>query len=217
MDKINFPFQLSSCFVLKENSSILGSDIESIPVSGFLAKASPSRVEEFRRGRFCALSALSKLGNYNNFIIEVDDDRSPVWPKDVVGSISHSKAYSCSAVASCQELIGIGVDLESSARVKEKLARMIKFNSDVKSDPRLSTEELLSLIFSAKESFYKALYPQVKCFFGFEDAAVTKINESSFSIELLKDLSDDYKSGASFNGLYSFFDEHILTIIEIKA
>lgn len=216
MDKLELPFQLKSCFVLKKNSSILDSDIESIPISEVLVKACFSRKQEFQRGRVCAAEALNSLGEYNHYIVEVEDDRSPIWPRGVVGSISHCKKYSCSVAASSAELTAVGIDLESTVRVQDKLARMIQFDSDIQSDSRLSSTELLSLIFSAKESLYKALYPQVKCYFGFEDAALTEVTESNFSIKLINDLSCDYKKGASFKGNFLFFDEHVLTVIEIS-
>jgi enterobactin synthetase component D len=69
-----------------------------------------------------------------------------------------------------------------------------------------------SLIFSAKESLFKALYPLVEKYFYFKDAEIIKINILScdheiisgrFKITLLKDLNTDFTSGYHIWG--SFF------------
>jgi enterobactin synthetase component D len=49
-----------------------------------------------------------------------------------------------------------------------------------------------TLIFSAKESLFKALYPTVKSYFGFEHARVHDIGEGYVSLKLNSDFAKLY-------------------------
>ena len=116
-------------------------------------------------------------------------------------------------------MLGLGIDLEGMGRAKTELTRYITSDKDLKAHNDFSQEELLTLIFSAKESLYKALYPSVKKFFGFEAAAVKKIDSQNkeFTIELLTHLSDVFTPGqrSLFTGRYEHDHQTCLTAIEI--
>ena len=49
----------------------------------------PKRKCEFLSGRICARLAQIELGNSEIFQIRQNEDRSPIWPEDMIGSISH--------------------------------------------------------------------------------------------------------------------------------
>jgi 4'-phosphopantetheinyl transferase EntD len=146
-------------------------------------------------------------------------DRAPVWPPGVIGSISHNQLLAGAAVAKSTSLIGIGIDLEVMGRVKGELARFIRTPEDLKTHNSYNESELLTIIFSAKESLYKALYPIVKCFFGFEAAAVREVDHlnCTFKIDLLKNLSDSLgPSGRfQFEGHFKIIEKNCLTVLEI--
>jgi len=63
----------------------------------YLGRAVPKRVREFAAGRLCARRALAEFGIVD-FAVEVADDRQPVWPASMVGSITHTAGF-CAAVA----------------------------------------------------------------------------------------------------------------------
>jgi enterobactin synthetase component D len=165
------------------------------------------------------MAAKAHLGHDLLDIPVAEDGRAPSWPSNVVGSITHSRHLVAAAISDTKLLIGLGIDLEEKDRVKIELAKNILSVQDLKIAPGLSERELLTLIFSAKESLYKALYPLVKKYFGFDKAAVTKIDLENkvFIIELLDVLSADFnpKKRFRFAGKFAFLNQHILTVLEI--
>uniref|UniRef100_UPI0026F03213 4'-phosphopantetheinyl transferase family protein n=1 Tax=Lonsdalea britannica TaxID=1082704 RepID=UPI0026F03213 len=78
---------------------------------------------------------------------------------------------------------------------------------------RFST--LLTLAFSAKESLYKALYPQVKHYFDFLDVKLVTLDNvrHTFTLELLCDLSPDFPRGRRFSGTYQLREQDVITFI----
>lgn len=184
-----------------------------------LKTAHPERRKEFILGRICASRAYYEVERENLLELISNEDRSPAWPSSVVGSISHSKEWVGAAVAKASDLIGLGIDFETIGRAKPEISSHIKTEEDLKNHPDLSEEELLTLIFSSKESLYKALHPIIKKFFGFQDAAVKEINveNGSFVIVLLTDLSDNFgpKTRHEFHGRFAVYAETCLTVLEI--
>ncbi|MDO9181796.1 MAG: 4'-phosphopantetheinyl transferase superfamily protein, partial [Bacteriovorax sp.] len=152
--------------------------------------------------------------------LPISESRAPLWPVDIVGSITHNHSLVGAAVSKNTELLGVGIDFEVMDRVKCEMGRYICGPQDLKSHADLSDTEILTLIFSAKESLYKALYPSVNCFFGFNAAAVKEINflEGSFIIELVSQINLNFgPSGRSqFQGRFLIQDNNCLTVLEIK-
>ncbi len=179
------------------------------------------RRSEFIRGRFCAHMAILNQFNKRVYDIKSANDRVPIWPENVVGSLTHSEYYAGAVVASQEAMLGVGLDIENISRLKDEISKMIIFDSDVKRPNELTQQEYLALIFSAKESLYKALYPQVKKFFGFKAAALKSVDvkDKSFEIELIESLSDEIspQSLGVLRGRFLIIDCHILTSILIPV
>ena len=179
----------------------------------------PNRKNEYLLGRVCASRAHELCTNKELLSLPTNADRSPQWPSDVVGSISHNQYWVGAAVAWEADLIGVGIDFEVMGRTKLELAKQIRSPGDILKHPELSDEDLLTIIFSCKESLYKALYPSVKKFFGFEDAALSKLDLSNgtFTIDLLTQLSLKFgiSSHQSFNGRLALDNRNCLTVLEI--
>lgn len=145
-----------------------------------------------------------------------NEDRSPIWPSGFIGSISHSK--NLVVVALSQNSKYLGIDLENIGRMKNEVFDKISIEEDVKNVNGLSEEQLMTLIFSAKEALYKALYPEVKKFFGFEYAYVQNvfIDKNSFEICLKKPINEQWtpEKAKVITGRYLFDQGHCLAIIE---
>jgi 4'-phosphopantetheinyl transferase EntD len=83
------------------------------------APMSPDRLKEFSQGRWHARKALAQLG-VAEASLPVSANRSPVWPKGFVGSISHVPANRqtnqpgqiVAVAAQSKDCSGLGVDLE---------------------------------------------------------------------------------------------------------
>jgi 4'-phosphopantetheinyl transferase EntD len=121
-----------------------------------LARAIPSRLREFAAGRSAARGAMVLLG-LAPVAIPFGDDRAPVWPKGMTGSITHTKT-DCLAAVSHADCV-LGIDMEREGRVDPNLWPTILQDGE---DSNQAT-----LIFAAKEAVYKAQYRLTRAVFGF--------------------------------------------------
>lgn len=177
------------------------------------------RQREYLLGRFCATQAYRLCTGQDLSELPTLADRSPRWPQAVVGSLAHNQRYVIAVVALQSVLCGVGVDIEQTSRPKPQLRARICNDKDLITHPDFSDQQLLALIFSAKESLYKALYPSVKQFFGFEAAALTSVDRtrSAFTMQLLQDLRSPFLLEQRFeiHGRYQFVEDSVLTVIEV--
>lgn len=215
-------FTKSSFFSLKKEEELSPELIilqSKIILNETISNFHPKRKDEYVLGRMCASKAFENCLGLELLSLPSHKDRSPIWPIEVVGSIAHDKNYVGAAVAKKSDLIGLGIDFEEMGRTKMELSSHIRSNEDLKYHVDFSEEELLTLIFSTKESLYKALYPLVQKFFGFEDAALRSINLDTgiFQIDLLTQLSLNFGPNSlhSFQGRFTVKNKTCLTVLEI--
>jgi len=142
------------------------------------------REREFLMGRRCAAQLLSDRGIVG--AVEVNRDRSPAWPAQSVGSISHSDRWTLACVAGAETVRSVGIDTEPliAAETKELIERDVAMAGEMQILTSLGfdTSAALTLIFSAKESFYKCWYPITKQFLEFRDVQVVGATESSLTL-----------------------------------
>lgn len=77
----------------------------------------------------------------------------------------------------------------------------------------------LLIVFSAKESLFKALYPQSQHIFRFEAAKLCEIelNNNFFSLELTRQLAPGLCAGYRITGHYLIGDNYVTTIVITAA
>lgn len=129
---------------------------------------------EFIAGRVCARKLLSKYG-WPDYPIVIGKDRVPVWPPDIVGSISHTEGFCGVAVALKSDFSSIGLDVECIGKMKQDIWRCIATPSElnwIQSLPGCEQQKYATLIFSAKECFYKCQYMITKRWFNFHDVVI---------------------------------------------
>ena len=181
---------------------------------------SKKRRNEFILGRKCAHKALSRFGLESEPILRNFETREACWPNSVWGSISHSAGFAAAAVGLKKEINGIGIDLEGFSRSLDiKISRHVCVASELEWLESLKTKEAhraLRIIFSAKESIFKCLYPRTKTYFSFKDAVVS-INgeEKKFSFYILKSIPGIIKQDFPQHGRYSEIDKMLLTSVYI--
>ncbi|MBU2711126.1 4'-phosphopantetheinyl transferase family protein [Zooshikella harenae] len=182
-------------------------------------KAVLKRQIEFMAGRYCAQQALYAFGVKPPVMVPVNKDRSPHWPDGIVGAITHSDHLALAVVAAKKNVTALGIDLEKeiATTVARDIAKQIISLTEQNNCAKWGCpfNWFLTLAFSAKESLYKALYPHVKQFFGFETAELIELNtlEQSFRLQLTEDLSVNYKAGDCFRGMYSYQEGFVCTLI----
>lgn len=136
------------------------------------------RQREFSAGRVCANVALDQVGSQGP--VGQAKDRSPIWPDNVNGSITHNDRYACAAVTNDQRIRSLGIDIESVVTPKtlQLLRQEIVTDQEWELAQTLdhAPEIAFTIIFSAKESFYKCWYPVTHEYFGFKQAVVQSID-----------------------------------------
>jgi 4'-phosphopantetheinyl transferase EntD len=133
---------------------------------------------------------LRELG-YDDFDLLPGSDRAPIWPEGVVGSITHCAGYTAAAATTVAEVMSLGIDAEVDAALPDEVAALVMQRTELRSVARL---ERLSpgvhwgrLLFSAKESVYKAWYPVRHEWLGFEEVQITMSLDGSFEALVLRD------------------------------
>lgn len=138
-----------------------------------LARAVEKRRREFALGRQCARAALGRLG-FPPVSILPGPKRQPMWPAGVVGSITHCSGYCAAALARRADLPGLGIDAELARPLSEGVVERIARPEErewVATQPASGTPWEM-LLFSAKESVYKAWFPMTGTWLGFEDVRI---------------------------------------------
>lgn len=155
------------------------------------------RQAEFLAGRVAARSSILQISPHitQPIKIEIGVNRAPIWPKCFTGSITHSRSRAISVAkqrhdasdprdyigVDVEDIIDVDLSSEFEGSIYTHQDRNIAFVSEL--PPNIA----MTLIFSAKESLFKAIYPFVGEYFGFDKARVTKLDVSSKLVELRLD------------------------------
>jgi 4'-phosphopantetheinyl transferase EntD len=152
-----------------------------------VAGAVQKRGKEFATGRLLARRLLAKLG-HADFELLRDSDRVPIWPEDVVGSISHKEDLCIVAVASARDRMGLGLDIEPDQPVKPGLERLVcrpRERDWVQAADPLEQGCRCRAVFSAKEAVYKAFFPRVRQVWSFQDVELEiELDRNRFRAQL---------------------------------
>jgi 4'-phosphopantetheinyl transferase EntD len=154
-----------------------------------LARAVEKRRHEFTTGRACARAALAKLG-IAPVPITRGPDGAPQWPPGIVGSITHCAGYRAAAVAWATDILTIGLDAEPAQPLAEDVLGAVSSADECAQVTKLASAWpgvcWDCLLFSAKESVFKAWFPLTQRWLDFRDVAVTlSPSDGSFTARLL--------------------------------
>lgn len=139
-----------------------------------LMTAAPRRQQSYLAGRACAQILYQRYGLVWDQLPPIARDLShphlPQWPNGFVGSISHSKRLAIACMRPISHCMGIGIDTEETlqSRRMDQLGMRILHPDE----NWAKTPEELTLIFSFKESLYKAFYPILQRYIGFQEVKV---------------------------------------------
>lgn len=160
----------------------------------FLAKSERSRkrVLESALGRIAARRTLSPflLEEANSDLVILKSiEGFPIFPEKITGSIAHTNNCAVAISALKSDLYSIGIDIEDISRAASFQSiydRIVTSEEDILLS---SYSRLLGLlVFSAKESVYKAYFPKIRHFFGFKEACI------NFDNRFLVDIEDRLKN-----------------------
>ena len=132
-----------------------------------------ARRREFAAGRSCARRALAQL-RLEPMPLLASGSREPVWPPGVAGSITHC-AGNCAAAACWLRQVGsIGIDMAAHEPLPTDVAAVVASPKERARLNALDGGEVAwgTLLFSVKESVYKAWFPLTRAWLDFTDAEV---------------------------------------------
>jgi 4'-phosphopantetheinyl transferase EntD len=137
----------------------------------FAERIGEPRSRDFETGRECAREALVKLG-VGVSIIARGGAGEPVWPEGIVGSLTHTHEYCAAAVARTSEVLKLGIDAEVHRALREGVLEIVADADELKMIRDLPKDvHWETVLFSAKESIYKAWFPSGGRL-GWEDVSV---------------------------------------------
>ena len=154
-----------------------------------IARAVPKRRREYTTVRDCARRAMAALGVPPAPILS-GPRGEPRWPEQIVGSMTHCDGYRGAVVGRRGEVTSIGIDAEPNAPLPDMVLEAVSLEPErtwiaglALSHPETAWDRLL---FSAKESVYKAWFPLTHTFLDFDGALVTVDPEAAtFQARLL--------------------------------
>ena len=192
------------------------------PLPDGLARAVQQRRLDFCAGRYCAREALRACAPaLADSSIPIGANREPVWPAGIVGSIAHSRGHAVAAVAAASGVRAIGVDIEpwldegAPARLAADLtvAGELAVLAEATGWP---PSRLLTLLFSAKETLFKCLFPQVQAYFGFQQARIVGVwPEAGTFTATIETALGPWAAGNSFVGRYQCLDAVVVTSLTL--
>jgi 4'-phosphopantetheinyl transferase EntD len=163
------------------------------------------RRDEFVAGRTNARRALAALG-IAPVAIPIGPRRAPIWPAGVAASISHCKGYCVAIAAHAHDFAGVGIDVELDEPIADGVAARICFGPELAD--RAATErrigmDLPKLLFSIKESVYKAYFPLAETFLDFSDVTVElDPDEDAFVAHLTSEEPPSAAGARTFRGRF---------------
>jgi 4'-phosphopantetheinyl transferase EntD len=175
--------------VVVEHGRSEDASVEPYPEEAVLVeRAVTKRKLEFAKGRECARRALERLG-VRNFPVLSGPQREPLWPRGIVGSISHTAGLCAAAVCQERAYPGLGIDVEPAEPITADVAARICQESELSGLLGLPDFEKLviaRLVFSAKEAVYKCQFPLSRAFVGFEEVELALDPAGTFRVRWLK-------------------------------
>jgi 4'-phosphopantetheinyl transferase EntD len=146
-----------------------------------VAGAGAVRRREFATVRYCARAALARVGAAPGPILPRREGprwahRAPRWPEGFVGSMTHCDGYRAAAVARCADVASLGIDAEPNITMPAGVLKLTALPEERDSlvrlhavDPSVAWDRML---FSAKESVYKAWFPLTGRWLDFHECVI---------------------------------------------
>ena len=182
-----------------------------------IASAAPNRQKEFVAGRQLARALSDQLG-LPPAPLRRGEDRSPIWPNDRTGSLSHCDTLCFAAVGKRSAVQSVGVDVETIGRVKQKFWPTLFTEREADYFSSLAPETVAletTLFFSAKESFYKCQYPLTQKWVGFQDVEITRADSHALTIAPTRGAAQAWHAAPIHT--VEINESHVATVMLLRA
>ena len=209
-----FPDHISFCLLPIHSTS--NQKLHPAEENYFSQLSSVSRKEHYRSGRICAGEVLSKLGTLGQPVLRDPQTREPLWPEGISGAITHSGKWAAAAAGKTSDVLGIGIDLEDLERqVDSRISRHVCIPEEQKWLQECGEdflEQNLKIIFSAKESIFKAFFPYTRTYLHFHDARIL-MEQTFFQKSKSDSLSEKEKNSKpeKFEFVYLLLNDKVIS------
>lgn len=148
-----------------------------------ISRSVPRRRAQYLAGRICArqtLRSLSEAAADGQLLIAAD--RRPMWPTGFKGSISHCAGMAVAVSCTDCRARGIGVDVEDvlEDHVWLEIGESVVHGSDreflTSASGSLGMAAARTVLFSAKESFFKSAFGMVGRVFDFDALSLVRLD-----------------------------------------
>ncbi|PCR96223.1 hypothetical protein CP336_11685 [Pseudomonas fluorescens] len=182
-----------------------------------IARAVTGRQAEYLAGRWLSQHLWARR-NLAPVQVGSGPHRQPIWPSGWIGSISHTSSIAVSCLARTCEVGLLGLDLEPwlAPEVADRISATIVDRQEARYLATQGTfEQMLTLAFSAKESLFKALFPQVGRYFDFDAARLVEIHwpTGHLVLRVTQELSASIRAGMLFEGHFQIGADAVFTVI----
>jgi len=186
----------------------------------FVRRSVLKRRQDYIAGRIAARKALDYLGCPKTPLL-VGANRVPLWPLGYIGSISHTDNFCGAAVGYTNVVKSIGFDAECIQIIDPDCWPQLFTSEELEwiySRPTQQWNTHATLIFSAKECFYKCQYMLSKKWVDFHDVTITiNLHDKSFLARLSIDICETLPLGTQLYGKYKFNQHRVFTGITLEA
>lgn len=187
-----------------------------LPLPAALANAVVKRQSEHLASRWLARKVLVQFG-VPDFVLRNATDRSPCWPAGIQASLSHS--HNQVVMVATREPLAVGVDVEQvmSDDTARETAEML-----MNSQERMLLEQLAlpfaqgaTLLFSLKESLYKALWPQLHQPMDFSQAELraADLTTGTARLRLTADFGHGFNRDVALQARFCCEAQRIITLV----
>lgn len=198
-----------------------------------LVNAVAKRQAEYLAGRYSIVLLQRQLG-LAQVPVHTAANRSPIWPSGQLGCISHTDGWvlaalqalpaqprRAGAVASAEPayerafplVLGLDAELLFSAEQQQSVAAMIHTQAELQLGlaAGLTACQFSTLVFSAKETLYKALSGHCQRVMEFSAARLVALSMDHFVLELTEHWASEWPSGRQLQGQYRWFGPLVCT------
>lgn len=182
-----------------------------------LHRATPERKRQYVAGRYCADYAIERLRpSATRPAIGRGPAGEPQWPAGLTGSVTHTDGLASAAVARLTDVRSIGIDSEMRVdRWRAERIRLLVMLPEEHAVGGRAIDEAtrVTLVFSAKESIFKCLYPVVGRRFYYEDALITSADLATgrFVAKLTTPLAPGFERGTIIRGRFEIDEARVHT------
>lgn len=181
--------------------------------------ANAKRAREFGAGRAAARNAMEMLGYMPRPILQ-GDERAPIWPSPMTGSITHSDRDCLAVVTDDPDIAALGIDLEPATPLEPSLWPIVCTDAEMAWLASLGPSQrghFAKLIFCIKEAVYKAQFNISRQMLDFHAVSLTLDLQRTEFLCHFTDAVDGFTPGVAFQGRFAILAGNFIAALELPS